>query len=107
MESDRFSDMQFEQYFMDFELLCRWMMKHNSHVVDFANLDFETIDTEILANKANEKEVKPVRDIKLGVLLKKRFGYFLGHLYFWVSGVKSQLIFYTKKKKEKLNTKNT
>ena len=31
-------------------------MKHHSQVADFANLDFEAIDTEILADKANEKE---------------------------------------------------
>ena len=32
------------------------MMKHNSLVVDFSNLDFEKIDTEILANEAKELE---------------------------------------------------
>jgi len=32
------------------------MMKHYSHVANFANLDFEAIDTEILTDKANEKE---------------------------------------------------
>ena len=31
-------------------------MKHHSQVVDFANLDFEAIDTEILADKTKEKE---------------------------------------------------
>ena len=31
-------------------------MKHHSHVANFANLDFEAVDTEILANEANEKE---------------------------------------------------
>jgi len=31
-------------------------MKHNSLVVDFSNLDFEKIDTEILANEAKELE---------------------------------------------------
>ena len=56
LESDRFSNMQFEQYFKGFELLRRWMTKHHSHVADFANLDFEAIDTEILANEVNEKE---------------------------------------------------
>ena len=56
MEFDRFSNMQFEQYFKGFELLRRWMMKHHSHVADYANLDFEAIDTEILVDEANEKE---------------------------------------------------
>ena len=31
-------------------------MKHHSHVADFANLDFEAIDTKILAEEANKKE---------------------------------------------------
>ena len=56
LESDRFSDMQFEQYFKGFELLHCWVMKHYSLVADFANLDFEAINTKILTNKANEKE---------------------------------------------------
>ncbi|KAL0015227.1 hypothetical protein SO802_002296 [Lithocarpus litseifolius] len=56
LKSDRFSDLQFEQYFKDFELLRHWMMKHHSHVADFVNLDFEAIDTEILADEVNEKK---------------------------------------------------
>nr|POF27429.1 hypothetical protein CFP56_64428 [Quercus suber] len=60
LESDRFSDMQFEKYFKGFKLLRRWMMKHHSHVADFANLDFEAIDTEILADEANEKDGKTI-----------------------------------------------
>ena len=35
------------------------------------------------------------------VISKKRFGYLLGHLSFWVSGVESPFIFYTKKNKNK------
>jgi len=31
-------------------------MKHHSLAMDFSNLDFETIDTEILANEAKEQE---------------------------------------------------
>ena len=50
LEFDRFSDMQFEQYFKGFELLCRWMMKHHSHVA------------EILANKANEKDGETIAE---------------------------------------------
>ena len=38
-----------------------------------------------------------VRDHKLGASQKRDFGTFLGHFSFWVSGVKSPLIFYTKK----------
>ena len=56
VESDRFSNIQFEQYFKGFELLRRWMIKHHSHVANFANLDFEAIDIEILVDEANEKE---------------------------------------------------
>ena len=56
LEFDRFFDIQFKQYFMGFELLHWWMIKHHSHVVDFANLDFKAIDTKILADKTNEKE---------------------------------------------------
>ena len=56
LESDCFSNLQFVQHFKGFELLCRWMIKHHSQVVDFANLDFEAIDTEILADKTKEKE---------------------------------------------------
>lgn len=31
-------------------------MKHHSEAMDFSNLDFETIDTEVLANEAKEQE---------------------------------------------------
>ena len=30
-------------------------MKHHNQAVDFSNLDFETIDTKILANEAREQ----------------------------------------------------
>ena len=62
LESDRFSDMQFKQYFKGFKLLCRRMMKHHGHVADFANLDFEAIDTKILADEANEKEGETIAE---------------------------------------------
>ena len=55
LEFDRFFDLQFVQYFKGFELLYRWMMKHHNQVTNFAKLDFEAIDTEILANKTKEK----------------------------------------------------
>ena len=66
LESNRFSDLQFIQYFMGFKLLHRWMMKHHSQVVDFANLDFEAIDTKILADKTKEKEGEGVVDAAKG-----------------------------------------
>ena len=55
-KSDHFSDLQFIQYYKGFELLCRWMMKYHNQAVDFSNLDFEAIDTEILADEAREQE---------------------------------------------------
>ena len=56
MKSEQFSDLQFIQYFKGFELLCRWMMKHHCLAVDFSNLNFKKIDTEILDNEAKELE---------------------------------------------------
>nr|POF23563.1 hypothetical protein CFP56_50157 [Quercus suber] len=47
---------KFKQYFKGFEVLRHWMMKHHSHVADFAKLDFEAVDIEILVDEANEKE---------------------------------------------------
>ena len=42
--------------------------------------------------------IATMRDHNLrGCSQKKRFGCFEGHLPFWVSGVESSLIFYTKK----------
>lgn len=40
LEFDRFSNLQFLQYFKGFKLLHRWMIKHHNHVADFANMDF-------------------------------------------------------------------
>ena len=41
--------------------------------------------------------VATMRDCKLGASQKRDLGTFLGHLFFWVSGVESPHIFYTKK----------
>ncbi|KAK9993902.1 hypothetical protein SO802_023605 [Lithocarpus litseifolius] len=49
-------EIQFIQYLKGSELLCRWTMKHHSLAMDFSNLDFETIDTEILADEAKEQK---------------------------------------------------
>ena len=54
--SKEFLDLQFIQYFKGFELLRRWTMKHHSATVDFSNLDFEKIDTEILEDESKELE---------------------------------------------------
>ena len=56
MKSEHFFDLKFIQYFKGFELLRRWTMKHHSLVVDFSNLNFEKIDTEILTDEAKELE---------------------------------------------------
>nr|POE67183.1 hypothetical protein CFP56_54130 [Quercus suber] len=55
-ESEEFLDLQFIQYFKGFELLRRWTMKHHSTAVNFSNLDFEKIDTEILKYESKEPE---------------------------------------------------
>ena len=56
LRSEHFSDLQFIQYYKGFELLRRWTMKHHNQAVDFLNLDFEIIDTKILADEAKEQE---------------------------------------------------
>ena len=66
LESNRFSDLQFVQYFKGLELLRRWMMKHQNQVADFANLDFEAIDTEILANEKEDETIAKVTDAAEG-----------------------------------------
>ena len=51
-------------------------------------------------------EVATVRDLDEKCPSKKRFGYLLEHLSFWVSGMESPLIFlYTKKKRKNTNYK--
>ena len=55
IKSKHFSDLQFIQYYKGFELLHRWITKHHNHAVDFSILDFETIDTEIIPDKAREQ----------------------------------------------------
>nr|POE84857.1 hypothetical protein CFP56_72574 [Quercus suber]POF10611.1 hypothetical protein CFP56_23383 [Quercus suber] len=55
-ESEEFSDLQFIQYFKGFELLRRWTMKHHSTAINFSNLGFEKIDTEILEDESKEPE---------------------------------------------------
>ena len=63
LESDRFFDLQFIQYFKGFKLLRRWMMKHQNQVVNFSNLDFEAINTKILAYETQEKEGEAIAAI--------------------------------------------
>ena len=50
--------------------------------------------------------VATMRDLNEKASLKKRFGYLLRHISFWVSGIESPLIFlYTKKQEKILITK--
>ena len=55
LKSERFFDLQFIQYYKGFELLHKRTMKHYSQAVDFSNLDFEAIDTEVLVDEAKEQ----------------------------------------------------
>ena len=41
-------------------------MKHQNQVADFANLDFEAIDTEILANEKEDETIAKVTDAAEG-----------------------------------------
>lgn len=54
MKSKQFSDLQFIQYYKGFEIFLGWTMNHHNQTVDFSNLDFKSINTEILANEAKE-----------------------------------------------------
>ena len=56
LKSKCFVDLQFIQYYKGFELLRKWMVKHHSQAVDFSNLDFEAINTDVLADKAKGQE---------------------------------------------------
>ena len=56
MKSEHFFNLQFIQYFKGFELLRRWTMQHHGLVVDFSNLNFKKIDTEILVDEVKELE---------------------------------------------------
>ena len=51
--------------FSDLQFLRHWTMKHHSLAVDFSNLDFKKIDTEILEDEAKEQE-----KAKLGAMEK-------------------------------------
>lgn len=56
IKSEHFYDLHFIQYYKGFKLLRRWMIKHHSQAMDFSNLDFKAIDTEVLTDKAKEQE---------------------------------------------------
>ena len=56
LKSKCFVDLQFIQYYKGFELLRKWMVKHHSQAMDISNLDFEAINTDVLADKAKEQE---------------------------------------------------
>nr|POF11027.1 hypothetical protein CFP56_13545 [Quercus suber] len=62
-ESDHFSDLLFTQYFKGFELFCRWILKHQGEAIDLSALDFETVDVETIADKAQEKERRATEEV--------------------------------------------
>nr|POE99909.1 hypothetical protein CFP56_54768 [Quercus suber] len=66
-QSEEFANLQFMQYFKDFELLRRWTMKHHSLAVDFSSLDFEKIDTKVL-----EDEVRELEEVESGAVEKDK-----------------------------------
>ena len=62
-ESKHYSDLLFHQYFKGFELLRRWMLKHQEEAIDFSALDFEIVDTEMIANEAKEEESRAIEGV--------------------------------------------
>jgi len=56
LKFERFADLQFIQYYKGFELLRKWMVTHHSQAMDFSNLDFKAIDTDVLTDEAKEQE---------------------------------------------------
>ena len=62
-EFEHYSDLLFTQYFKGFELLRRWMLKHQGEAIDLSALDFETVDTEMIADEAKEEERQAVEEV--------------------------------------------
>ena len=62
-ESEHYSNLLFQQYFKGFELLLRWMLKHQVEAIDFSFLDFETVDTEMIADEAKEEESRATEGV--------------------------------------------
>ena len=60
---DHFFDLLFTQYFKGFELLRRWMLKHQGEAIDLSALDFQVVDTEMIANEAQEEERRVVEEV--------------------------------------------
>ena len=53
-ESEHYSELLFTQYFKGFKLLRRWMLKYQGEAIDLLALDFETVNTEMIADEAKE-----------------------------------------------------
>ena len=62
-QSDHFSDLLFTQYFKGFELLHRWMLKHQGEAINLLTLDFEVVDIEMVANEAKEEERRAAKEV--------------------------------------------
>nr|POE64215.1 hypothetical protein CFP56_58945 [Quercus suber] len=63
-EEIRVALLQTDKYYRGFELLRKWMVKHHSHAMDFSNLDFEAIDTNVLPDEAKEQEEATVAAVE-------------------------------------------
>ena len=64
LKFEHFANLQFNQYYKGFELLHRWTMKHHSQAVDFSNLDYKAINTEVLADEVKEQEEATVAAVE-------------------------------------------
>ena len=62
-EYEHYSDPLFTQYFKGFELLFRWMLKHQGEAINLSALDFEVMDTEMIADEAKEKERRAAEEV--------------------------------------------
>ena len=62
-ESEHYSNLLFTQYFKGFELLRRWMLKHQGEAIDLSTLDFEAVDIKMIANEAKEKERRATEEV--------------------------------------------
>ena len=62
-ESEHYSDLLFTLYFKDFELLHRWMLKHQGEAIDILALDFEIVDTEMIADETKEEERQAAEEV--------------------------------------------
>ncbi|KAK9993438.1 hypothetical protein SO802_023141 [Lithocarpus litseifolius] len=46
-----------------FKLLRRWMLKHQGEAIDLSTLDFEVVDTEMIADEAKKEEKRATEEV--------------------------------------------